>query len=100
MNKKISLGLALSLVAIASAVTFILTSFFTLQSFNKKIVDVNEKAKKYSADNSYNLTSGTLTVYIKDKVDEIKSNQICIRVFFKCIYYLLFITRIKYNIFI
>ena len=47
MNKKISLGLALSLVAIASAVTFILTSFFTLQSFNKKIVDVNKKAKKY-----------------------------------------------------
>lgn len=48
MNKKISLGLALSLVAIASAVTFILTSFFSLQSFNEKVVDVNEKAKKYS----------------------------------------------------
>lgn len=49
MNKKITLGLALSLIAIASAVTFILTSFFTLQSFNKKVVDVNEKSKKYSA---------------------------------------------------
>lgn len=49
MNKKISLGLALSLVAIASAVTFILTSFFSLQSFNEKVMDVNEKAKKYSA---------------------------------------------------
>ncbi|MBQ9899008.1 MAG: PDZ domain-containing protein [Ruminococcus sp.] len=49
MNKKITLGLALSLIAIASAVTFILTSFFTLQSFNKKVVDVNEKAKKYSS---------------------------------------------------
>ncbi len=36
MNKKISLGFAISLVAIASAVTFILTSFFSLQSFNKK----------------------------------------------------------------
>ena len=45
MNKKISLGLALSLIAIASAVTFILTSFFSLQSFNKKVVDVNEKGK-------------------------------------------------------
>lgn len=59
MNKKISLGLALSLVAIASAVTFILTSFFTLQSFNKKIVDVNEKAKKYSALQS-------LDAYVRD----------------------------------
>ena len=49
MNRKISLGLALSLIAIASAVTFILTSFFSLQSFNKKVVDVNEKAKKYSS---------------------------------------------------
>lgn len=49
MNKKISLGLAISLIAIASAVTFILTSFFSLQSFNKKVVDVNEKAKKYNS---------------------------------------------------
>ncbi|MBR4626495.1 MAG: PDZ domain-containing protein [Ruminococcus sp.] len=59
MNKKITLGLALSLVAIASAVTFILTSFFTLQSFNKKIVDVNEKSKKYNALN-------TLDAYVRD----------------------------------
>lgn len=49
MNKKISLGLALSLIAIASAITFIITSFFSLQSFNEKVVDVNEKSKKYSA---------------------------------------------------
>ena len=49
MNKKISLGLALSLIAVSVAVTFILTSFFSLQSFNTKVVDVNAKAKKYSA---------------------------------------------------
>ncbi len=49
MNKKISLGLAISLIAIASAVTFILTSFFSLQSFNEKVVDVNQKAKKYNS---------------------------------------------------
>ena len=49
MNKKISLGLALSLIAIASAVTFILTSFFSLQSFNKTVVDVSEKGKKYNS---------------------------------------------------
>lgn len=47
MNKKITLGLTISLVAIASAVTFILTSFFSLRSFNKKLVDFNEKAEKY-----------------------------------------------------
>lgn len=49
MNKKISLGLAISLIAIASAVTFILTSFFSLQSFNNMVKDVNEKAKKYGS---------------------------------------------------
>ncbi len=49
MNKKISLGLALSLIAVSIAVTFILTSFFSLQSFNTKVMDVNEKGKKYEA---------------------------------------------------
>ncbi len=49
MNKKISLGLAFSLIAVSVAVTFILTSFFSLQSFNTKVMDVNEKAKKYTA---------------------------------------------------
>ncbi len=49
MNKKISLGLAVSLVAISIAVTFILTSFFSLQSFNRKVLDVNEKGKKYDS---------------------------------------------------
>ena len=49
MNKKISLGLAVSLIAVSIAVTFILTSFFSLQSFNNKVVDVNEKSKKYSS---------------------------------------------------
>jgi peptidase, S41 family len=72
MNKKISLGLALSLIAIASAVTFILTSFFSLQSFNKKVVDVNEKAKKY---NSLQL----LDTYVRDnyfgKIDESELND-------------------------
>jgi carboxyl-terminal processing protease len=72
MNKKITLGLALSLVAIASAVTFILTSFFTLQSFNRKIVDVNEKSKKYSSLN-------TLDAYFREhyygEIDEAQLNS-------------------------
>lgn len=49
MNKKITLGLALSLIAVSIAVTFILTSFFSLQSFNTKVIDVTEKGKKYEA---------------------------------------------------
>lgn len=36
MKKKISLGLAIFLIVTASAVTFILTSFFTLQIFSRK----------------------------------------------------------------
>lgn len=47
MNKKISLGLALSISAIVCAITFIVTSFFSLQSFNKKVADVKEKSEKY-----------------------------------------------------
>lgn len=47
MNKKISLGLALSISAIVCAVTFIVTSLFSLQSFNRKVADVREKSKKY-----------------------------------------------------
>ena len=49
MNKKISLGLAIALMAISAAITFILTSFFSLQSYNRKVMDVNEKARKYSS---------------------------------------------------
>lgn len=59
MNKKISLGLAFSLITVSIAVTFILTSFFSLQSFNAKVVDVNEKAKKYDALQS-------LDIYVRD----------------------------------
>ena len=48
MNKKISLGIAISLMAIAAAITFILTSTFSLKSFNAKIKDVKERAEKYT----------------------------------------------------
>lgn len=47
MNRKISLGLALSITAIACAVTFIITSFFSLQNFNEKVAGVKEKSEKY-----------------------------------------------------
>ncbi len=47
MNKKISLGLAISIAALVAAVTFIMTSFFSLQRFNSKVQAVKEKAEKY-----------------------------------------------------
>ena len=49
MNKKISLGLAISLMAVSIAVTFVLTSFFSLKKYNRQIIDVNEKGKVYSS---------------------------------------------------
>lgn len=48
MNKKISLGLAISLVAIASAVTFILTTTFSLDLFNSTVKNVKERAEIYN----------------------------------------------------
>lgn len=47
MNKKISLGLAISIAALVAAITFIMTSFFSLQRFNSQVQAVKEKAQKY-----------------------------------------------------
>ena len=47
MNKQISLGLAISIAALVAAVTVIVTSFFSLRSFNEKVQAVKEKAEKY-----------------------------------------------------
>ncbi len=47
MNKKISLGLTISIAALVAAVTFIVTSFFSLRHFNEKVQAVKEKAAKY-----------------------------------------------------
>ncbi|MFA5659743.1 MAG: S41 family peptidase [Oscillospiraceae bacterium] len=47
MNKKITLGAAVSLIAIASAITFILTWTFSLDVYNDKIANVNERAEIY-----------------------------------------------------
>ncbi len=48
MNKKISLGITISLMIIASAITFILTSNFTLNTINKKVTNVSEKEQIYN----------------------------------------------------
>ncbi len=47
MNKKVSLGLTISIAALTAAITFIVTMFFSLQSFNEKVQAVKEKAAKY-----------------------------------------------------
>ena len=47
MSKKIPLGIAISLVAIAAAITFILTSSFTLKKFNNDVIDVKDRAEVY-----------------------------------------------------
>ncbi len=47
MNKKVSLGLTISIAALSAAITFIITSFFSLQGFNEKMQAVEEKAEKY-----------------------------------------------------
>ena len=47
MNKKISLGATISLVAIAAAITLIITMSFTLESFNGKISGIKELEENY-----------------------------------------------------
>ena len=47
MNKKISLGIVISLIAVACSVTYIITTAFSLNNFNKKISEVTDMAEKY-----------------------------------------------------
>ncbi|MBC8558825.1 S41 family peptidase [Fumia xinanensis] len=47
MNKKISLGVAICFMAIAAAITFTITMFFSLNVFNTKIANVDEREHLY-----------------------------------------------------
>lgn len=47
MNKKISLGAAISLMAIVAAITFVLANTFSLNIYNKTVSNVKEKAEIY-----------------------------------------------------
>lgn len=47
MNKKISLGVAICCMAIAAAITFTITMFFSLNVFNNKIANVDEREHLY-----------------------------------------------------
>ena len=48
MNKKISLGITIGLMALAAAVTFIFTYNFSLNVFNSKVKSVSEKESIYA----------------------------------------------------
>ncbi|MBQ5318986.1 MAG: PDZ domain-containing protein [Oscillospiraceae bacterium] len=48
MNKKISLGIAIGLMALVAAVTFIITYNYSLNVFNSKVKSVSEKESIYT----------------------------------------------------
>ncbi|MBQ9383178.1 MAG: PDZ domain-containing protein [Ruminiclostridium sp.] len=48
MNRKISLGLAISIAAIACAVTFVITMTISLNNYNDKIADVRQRGEIYT----------------------------------------------------
>ena len=48
MNKKISIGITISLVAIACALTFVVTMSFSLNMYNGKIADVQQREEMYT----------------------------------------------------
>jgi carboxyl-terminal processing protease len=47
MSKKVSLGAAVSIAAVASAITVSLTYVYAMDSFNKKVADVNARQAMY-----------------------------------------------------
>lgn len=47
MNKKITLGLALSLMALAAAVTFIISTSYSMSLYNGLIADVQQRAEMF-----------------------------------------------------
>ena len=47
MNRKISLGLTIALMAIASAITFIISTSYVMNIFNNLVADVQQRAEMY-----------------------------------------------------
>ena len=48
MNRKISIGIAISIAAIACAVTFVITMTVSLNNYNDKIADVQQRGEIYT----------------------------------------------------
>lgn len=68
MNHKVSVGVTISIAAIVCALTFVVTSFFSLQSFNSQVQAVKEKAEKY--DRLEELDTYVREKYYKETLDE------------------------------
>ena len=68
MNRKISIGVTISIAAVVCALTFIITWFVSLQSFNEKVQAVKEKAEKY--ERLENLDSFVRANYYETELDE------------------------------
>ncbi len=68
--KKIPLGITIGLMAITAAASFVVTSNYTLDKFNKKISNVNEKQEFYSK-------LSEIDTYIRTHyVDDIEENTL------------------------
>ena len=48
MNRKISIGVAISIAAIACAVTFVITMTVSLNNYNEKVADVQQRGEMYT----------------------------------------------------
>ncbi len=48
MNKKISLGIAISLMAIVAALTFIISTGYSMKLYNSLVADVQQRAEMYT----------------------------------------------------
>lgn len=48
MNRKVSIGIAISIAAIACAITFVITMTVSLNNYNEKIADVQQRGEIYT----------------------------------------------------
>ena len=57
MNKKISLGAALTVMAIVATVTFAITMVFAMNTFNNKVYNIKEREEMYTKGSGINMVS-------------------------------------------
>ncbi len=67
MGKKISLGTALTLILIAIAITFTLTSVFSLRVFNDKVSSITERENMYA---KFTEIDNIVRIYHTEHIDE------------------------------
>ncbi|MBR3609843.1 MAG: PDZ domain-containing protein [Oscillospiraceae bacterium] len=67
MGKKISLGTAFTLILIAIAITFTLTSVFSLRNFNNKVSSITERENMYA---KFTEIDNIVRIYHPEHIDE------------------------------